>query len=148
MRKSKWPKLTLTVLGVCKGGSPYPKYPNFRGPISQFQRFDIQISQFYWLQSVRIMRPLSYYPKFHMDIPISQFQRSDIPISQKKYPYPNIPNWLTPPYVCVVLWSVGIKVTQQACVFLINLTYSRCSCFGSIKLIKLKFSSGLSQIIV
>ena len=27
------------ILGVCKGGSRYPKYPNFKGPISQYPDF-------------------------------------------------------------------------------------------------------------
>ena len=34
------------VPGGCKGGSRYPKYPNFRGPISQYPNFNEPISQY------------------------------------------------------------------------------------------------------
>ncbi len=56
------------------GGSLYPKYPYFRGPISQFQRWDITISGYLTL--------FSKYSNLRMDIPIYTLSQKKRNISE------------------------------------------------------------------
>ena len=62
--------------GVSKRGTQYPKYPNFKRPISQYPNFK---------------GPISQYPNFEPTCSSSRLLLGNIPISQICHWYPNIP---------------------------------------------------------
>ena len=83
--------LWTQLVGVCKGGSRYPKYPNFKGPISQYPDFLGPESQYpkslrgLFAPSGTLIRVYSsQYPGPSMLHYISQFEIGNIPISQEK----------------------------------------------------------------
>ncbi len=97
-------------LGVSKRGSRYPKYPNFKRPISRYPNFKGPISQ---LGSVHYLREgggwektgglvtftltvsfwvISQYPKSATGIPISLFLWANIPNSGIKLVISQYPN--------------------------------------------------------
>ncbi len=113
------------ILGVCRGGSRHPKYPNFRGPIYQYFKF---------------LEPKSQYPKFseaqnrnghQINIPIStnlllisQYPNLWEALSQysrENDQYPNIPIWLTPPIFHLDEKQINLNVHDVQSIFIIDL---------------------------
>ncbi len=88
--------IATKLLGVSKRGSRYPKYPNFKGPISQYPNFKGPISRYpnflAHLYDIVSFWAISQYPKSITGIPISLFLWANIPNSGLKWVISQYPN--------------------------------------------------------